>query len=1048
MRSYGTITLVKNKWAIRTEPQVALRLKRVFQNINKSDHGYIFLSANPTSCRELIWFLQRYPMDMTDADKAFLEEKSAEHLETEAFAAKVLAGGYVPPEFDLALQPREYQRISADLAMKTGRLLIADEMGLGKTCQAICTFTDPSNLPALVVTLTHLPRQWEKEINRFIPKLRTHVIKKGTPYDVCKDSDGNKTLFPDVLIVNYHKLGGWADTLSGVVKSVVYDECHELRRSESGKYKAAVHISESAKLKCGLSVGPLSNVEFFGGPFGTGWTGDIESAYNLINKHIESKKASGYDIISSENLNIKSRGWTADGFNWKQVNKFIRHICNKPTHQISAGGRSITVTNDHAIYIARDNKLVSIRGDLIGVGEIIPTDNGNRWNSSTPEEKLINAIEIVRKIPRAQVVVSLSSVTKQDLNLNTWQWQNCHKEASYGPRLPLNVFLQFRHLLPEPTKIYIGRGCAPSVLPFIKLSEWAYVLGFFLGDGWVEDRRRVAFSVDPPNVEKLIKALKDMPLGLRPKIQPTRSIAVEIRCSHRIFAEILTEIGIAKKCFEKSIPGDWIISWPESARRKLLQGLIDSDGHEQTKRLRSGIYKESAQDHYTTTSVALAASIHALLRSLGVTAGTHARPPGFGGIKDGKRIIGKRISYQIFWSRNALNKNNEGTKGARRSLDWSKDLFNESRVRKNIETPPPEYVYDLEMDGHPSFVADGLLVHNSGTPIFNFGGEMFNVMNAIEPGCIGERDEFMREWCPASGSDYNRDRPKIRDPQAFGSFLREQGLMIRRTRADVGRELKPLNKIVQHIDADEKSISDIEDSAAELAKIILSQNTLKKGVKMQAAEQLSNILRQVTGIGKAPFVADMARMVVESGEPLLLFGWHREFYSILKSKLADLNPVFYTGSENDKQKHESKEKFMNGESKLLIMSLRSGAGLDGLQNICSTVMFGELDWSFSAMEQGVTRIHRDGQLKCVMAYYLVCEYGSDPAMLDVIGEKKSQLQGIRDPNAELIELSQVTENNTRKLAESFLKQRGLEVKEPSNLSNIIQLKPAKELDEM
>lgn len=76
-----------------------------------------------------------------------------------------------------------------------------------------------------------------------------------------------------------------------------------------------------------------------------------------------------------------------------------------------------------------------------------------------------------------------------------------------------------------------------------------------------------------------------------------------------------------------------------------------------------------------------------------------------------------------------------------------------------------------------------------------------------------------------------------------------------------------------------------------------------------------------------------------------------------------------------------------------------------------------------------------------MAYFLLSDYGSDPVMMDVLGVKKSQSQGIRDPNADLIETAQASVPDVRRLAESFLQQRGLEVKEPSNLSNIIQLRP-------
>jgi SNF2 family DNA or RNA helicase len=35
----------------------------------------------------------------------------------------------------------------------------------------------------------------------------------------------------------------------------------------------------------------------------------------------------------------------------------------------------------------------------------------------------------------------------------------------------------------------------------------------------------------------------------------------------------------------------------------------------------------------------------------------------------------------------------------------------------------------------------------SATPIFGYGGEMFNICDIIEPGILGTREEFVREWC-------------------------------------------------------------------------------------------------------------------------------------------------------------------------------------------------------------------------------------------------------------------------------------------------------------
>ena len=85
-------------------------------------------------------------------------------------------------------------------------------------------------------------------------------------------------------------------------------------------------------------------------------------------------------------------------------------------------------------------------------------------------------------------------------------------------------------------------------------------------------------------------------------------------------------------------------------------------------------------------------------------------------------------------------------------------------------------------------------------------------------------------------------------------------------------------------------------------------------------------------------------------------------------------------------------------------------------------MIGELDWSPGAIEQCVGRVARDGQKKPVFVYYLTARDGADPVMIDVIGVKKQQVEGVRDPNAELVQVHQVDPDHVKKMAKDYLKR--------------------------
>lgn len=306
----------------------------------------------------------------------------------------------------------------------------------------------------------------------------------------------------------------------------------------------------------------------------------------------------------------------------------------------------------------------------------------------------------------------------------------------------------------------------------------------------------------------------------------------------------------------------------------------------------------------------------------------------------------------------------------------------------------------------------------SATPIYNYGDEFYWVLDALQPGALGTREEFMREWCGTNA--------RLNDAVQFGAYLRREGIMLRRTRKDVGRELPPVTKVVHAIDADAAVIEKMTTEAVDLAQAILRRAERFQGERMHASAEFDMIMRQATGVAKAPYVAAFVRMLIESGESVVLFGWHKAVYRIWRELLAEFNPAFFTGAQSPRQKEEAKRAFMEKRTPLLIMSLRAGAGTDGLQAVCRTAVVGELDWSQGIHTQCIGRVDRDGQPDPVTAYFLVAEEGSDPIVSEVCGVKREQIEPVMNPDAPMLERIDTGHNNLRQLARAFLKQRGIE----------------------
>lgn len=278
----------------------------------------------------------------------------------------------------------------------------------------------------------------------------------------------------------------------------------------------------------------------------------------------------------------------------------------------------------------------------------------------------------------------------------------------------------------------------------------------------------------------------------------------------------------------------------------------------------------------------------------------------------------------------------------------------------------------------------------SGTPIYNRGGEIWHVLNIIEYHCLGDWDSFTREWCNGYGSDI------VNSPDVLGAYLKREGLMLRRTKEQVLKELPPKRRVVQTVDFDGGKYGSLIQTAIDKAKMIDGiSDRFERG---RLTREIVNDSRQAIGIAKAPYVTAFVKMLLDAGESVLLFAYHHAVFDIYKEELKEHNPVEITGRQNAKEKDESVSNFMDGRSNLCMISLRAAAGLNLQRATC--VVFGELDWSPAIHSQAEDRAHRIGQQDSVLCYYLVAEEGTDEVIQEFLGLKVSQFVGIMGDRAE------------------------------------------------
>jgi SNF2 family DNA or RNA helicase len=276
----------------------------------------------------------------------------------------------------------------------------------------------------------------------------------------------------------------------------------------------------------------------------------------------------------------------------------------------------------------------------------------------------------------------------------------------------------------------------------------------------------------------------------------------------------------------------------------------------------------------------------------------------------------------------------------------------------------------------------------SGTPVYGYGIEIWSVMNSVEFHCLGSEEAFTREWCTGYGEKI------VQNPRALHSHLALEGLLLRRKAPDVAIELPKVVRNIQDVDHDVGLYETLIAAARNMADEYKVAAFKDKG---RIALDVERSARKAAGISKAPFVAEFIAALIEAGERPLVYAWHHDVHDILMSRLAPYRPSLITGRQTASQKDWNVKKYINGVSDLLILSLRSAAGLDGLQHRATCSVFAELDWSpaiHSQAEARIARIGVDETIDEVPSFYCVSSTGYDATMIDILGLKTSQFVGL------------------------------------------------------
>lgn len=307
------------------------------------------------------------------------------------------------------------------------------------------------------------------------------------------------------------------------------------------------------------------------------------------------------------------------------------------------------------------------------------------------------------------------------------------------------------------------------------------------------------------------------------------------------------------------------------------------------------------------------------------------------------------------------------------SKDWNVACLDEAHTIKNRMTRTSASAMQLK--------ASSRLIL-TGTPVQNYLGELWNLLQFLNPGLLGTFEQFSRKFI----SSNNRESLK-RMVQPF---------ILRRTKTEVLDELPEKTDIVRTV-----KLSDPE---------LLSYETMRQKVEeeLDGEDKVNvNVLAEITRLRQAACsvalvdkawkgessklkeVRELVEEIVSGGNRVLIFSQFTSFLDMVNRSLdeAGYDYFYLNGTTPIPQRTRMVNAFQKNEKKIFVISLKAG-GL-GL-NLTGANYVIHLDpwWNPAIEQQATDRAYRIGQKQNVTVYHLVSEHTIEEKILRLHESKR------------------------------------------------------------
>uniref|UniRef100_UPI000B4B5E92 DEAD/DEAH box helicase n=1 Tax=Ideonella sp. A 288 TaxID=1962181 RepID=UPI000B4B5E92 len=327
-------------------------------------------------------------------------------------------------------------------------------------------------------------------------------------------------------------------------------------------------------------------------------------------------------------------------------------------------------------------------------------------------------------------------------------------------------------------------------------------------------------------------------------------------------------------------------------------------------------------------------------------------------------------------------------------IEWSTLVLDEAQALKNAATKRAKSVATLNA---------GFRLALTGTPVENRLGDLWSIMNLLNPGLLGSATQFGERF--ATAIERERDdvaRQRLR--RLVSPFL------LRRTKAQVLPDLPPRTEIIHRVEPGPEERAFLEamrrsaiERVANLGNDVgegqASFHVLAELTRLRRAACDPRLVSPELGIvgAKVHEFEQLATELVAGRHKALVFSQFTDFLKLLGERLqgAGIAYQYLDGGTPSAERTKRVAAFQRGEGDLFLISLKAGGfGLN--LTAADYVLIVDPWWNPAAEDQAMGRAHRIGQLRPVTVYRLVTAGSIEERIVELHRDKRTLADGILD----------------------------------------------------